>query len=375
MTTVLVTGADGFIGRNLREALQRLDDVRILCIDIAAGPEVLPALLSQADFVFHLAGVNRPRDLAEFQTGNAGLTARIVELITGLDRSIPLIVTSSTQAALDNPYGISKRQAEEAVFAYGRRSGAPVYVYRLTNVFGKWSRPNYNSVVSTFCYNIAHGIDITISDPANMIELVYIDDVVSEFIRVLRGTVPHSNSLLSVGPTYRITLGDLAERIHALWDIRTTLVIPDLADDFTRKLHATFISYLDTKDFSHGLEIKADQRGELAELIKSPHFGQMFVSRTHAGITRGNHYHNTKIEKFCVLEGNALIRFRHLFSNDVIEYRVTGDSWEIVDIPPGYTHHIENIGNGEMITLFWANQIFDHSQPDTYFQEVDCEKD
>lgn len=375
MTTVLVTGADGFIGRNLREALQRLDEVRILCIDITDGPATLPDLLAQADLVFHLAGVNRPKELEEFQTGNAALTARIVELITGLGRKIPLVVTSSTQAALDNPYGISKRQAEEAVFAYGRNTGAPVYVYRLTNVFGKWSRPNYNSVVSTFCHNIAHGIDITISNPDNMIELVYIDDVVSEFIRILRGTVSQSNSCLSVGPTYRITLGDLAERIHALRDIRTTLVIPDLADDFTRKLHATFISYLDTKDFSHGLDIKADQRGELAELIKSPHFGQMFVSRTHAGITRGNHYHNTKIEKFCVLEGEALIRFRHLFSDDVIEYRVTGDVWEVVDIPPGYTHHIENIGNGEMITLFWANQIFDHLQPDTYYQEVDCEKD
>lgn len=375
MMTVLVTGSDGFIGRNLREALQRLEDVRILCFDVSDDPATLPDLLAQADIIFHLAGVNRPRHVEEFQTGNAGLTAQIVETLTNLGKTVPLVVSSSTQAEQDNPYGISKRQAEDAVFAYGRTTGAAVYVYRLTNVFGKWSRPNYNSVVSTFCHNIAHGIDITISNPANVVELVYIDDIISHFMRILQGDMEPSDRCLSVGPVYRTTLGELADRIYQLHDIRTSLVIPDLADDFTRKLHATYLSYLDRNDFSHGLDIKTDPRGELAELIKSAHFGQMFVSRTHAGITRGNHYHNTKIEKFCVLQGDAVIRFRHVFLDDVIEYRVTGTRWEVVDIPPGYTHHIENIGTGEMITLFWANQIFDPAAPDTYYREVQCEKD
>lgn len=370
MRRVLVTGADGFIGKNLSVALGRIKGVEVLRFDVADDPAILPTLLDQSDIIYHLAGVNRPQHEDEFCSGNAGLTRSIVKILTEGRKKIPFVLSSSAQAVLDNPYGISKREAEEAVFAYGRETGAPVYVFRLTNVFGKWSRPNYNSVVSTFCHNISHGLPIAISDPAREVELVYIDDVVAAFLSILEGKTHGSDTFMTVGPTCRITLGALAEMIGGFRDIRSTLVIPDFSDDFTRKLHATYLSFLETDDFSHVLDIRSDSRGGLAELIKSPHFGQMFVSRSHGGVIRGNHYHDTKIEKFCVLQGEAVIRFRHVLSKEVIEYRVSGTSWEVVDIPPGYTHAIENLFDGEMIVLFWANRIFDENHPDTHFQEV-----
>jgi len=370
MKNILITGSEGFIGKNLRVALQRRDDVRILTYDVGIDPAELPSLLSRADIVFHLAGVNRPKNEDEFKTGNKGLTEQIVATLIERGNKTPLIISSSTQAALDNPYGISKKEAEDAVFSYGSVTGAPVYVFRFTNVFGKWSRPNYNSVVSTFCHNIAHGLDITINDPAREMELVYVDDIVADFLKILDGALSSSHECLTVSPTYRITLQALANKIYELRDIRKTLVIPDLSDDFIRKLHATYLSYLDTQDFSYPLDIKTDNRGALAELIKSDQFGQMFVSRTHGHITRGNHYHDSKIEKFCVLQGEAIIRFRHVFSGEVIEYPVSGQQWKVVDIPPGYTHHIENLSDDEMIVLFWANQIFDPGTPDTYFLPV-----
>lgn len=372
--TVLITGSEGFMGRNLREAVGRRDDARITGFDLNHDPADLPGLLSEADIVFHLAGVNRPRHVEEFQAGNAGLTRTIVDCLLEQGKNIPLVISSSIQAALDNPYGISKREAENAVLDYGGRSGAPVYLYRLTNVFGKWSRPNYNSVVSTFCHNIAHGLDIAISDPAREVELVYIDDVVAAFLDILDGKVPPSHGFLSVAPTYRITLGNLAEQVGEIRDVRTTLQVPDLADDFTRKLHATYVSYLDGDDFSYSLETRTDNRGCLAELIKSRHFGQIFVSKTNGRTVRGNHYHNTKIEKFCVLQGEAVIRLRHLFGDDLLEYRVSGDRLQVVDIPPGYTHSIENLSDTEMIVLFWANQIFDPEKPDTHFLPVSSQE-
>jgi len=324
----------------------------------------------EADIIFHLAGVNRPQNVGAFTTGNAGLTQLIVSFLKQHGKKTPLVFSSSTQAAQDNPYGVSKRIAEEEVFGYGRETGAPVYVFRFTNIFGKWSRPDYNSVVATFCHNLSRNLPISISNPANEVELVYIDDIIAVFREILAGTRPGSTEFLTVGPTYRITLKALAENIGRIRDIRATLVIPDLSDEFTRKLHATYLSYLDPVDFSYSLEVKTDNRGALAELIKSEQFGQMFVSRTYGGILRGNHYHDSKIEKFCVLQGEAVIRFRHLFTDEIIEYPVTGSHWQVVDIPPGYTHHIENLGEAEMIVLFWANQIFDPDKPDTYFLPV-----
>ena len=371
--TVLVTGSDGFIGRNLRVALGRRPNVRLLCFDQEDDPAVLERHLREADIVYHLAGVNRPQHVEEFAAVNTGLTRTIVDLLERQGRAPVVVMSSSTQAALDNPYGLSKRAAEDLLLGFGSRTGAPVHVCRLTNVFGKWSRPNYNSVVATYCHNIARGLDITISDPANVVELVYIDDVVAEFTAILEGQRGGAPKPLRVRPVYRTTLAELADLIHRFRDIRTTLEIPDLGDEFTRKLYATYLSYLEPDDFSYPLQIRADGRGALAELIKSERFGQMFVSRTHGGITRGNHYHDTKIEKFCVLQGDAVVRFRHVHGNDVIEYRVSGAKWEVVDIPPGYTHHIENLGAGEMIVLFWANEIFDQMRPDTHCCEVACE--
>jgi len=364
---VVVTGAHGFIGRNLRAALERRDDCRVIGIGSQDSLESVERALKQADLVFHLAGVNRPKNVGEFAAGNAGFTQSIVDILARNDRSPAVILSSSTQAVLDNPYGQSKKAAEDILSAFGARTGARVCVVRLTNVFGKWSRPNYNSVVSTFCHNIAHDLPITISNPVNVVELVYIDDVVRAFLDVIGDG---ASGLVEVQPTYASTLGELADKIYALRDIRRSLVIPDLADDFTRKLHSTYLSYLDPDDFAYDLDMKTDNRGTLAELIKSANFGQMFVSRTHGGILRGNHYHDSKIEKFCVLQGEAAIRFRHIFADEVIEYRVSGQTWQVVDIPPGYTHHIENLSDQEMIVLFWANEMFDPNRPDTYFVEV-----
>jgi UDP-2-acetamido-2,6-beta-L-arabino-hexul-4-ose reductase len=288
-----------------------------------------------------------------------------------LGRTPLLVLSSSTQAALDNPYGLSKRQAEEAVFDFGRETGASVFVFRLHGVFGKWCRPNYNSVVATFCHNIANGLDISISDTSKEVQLVYIDDVVDSFLGILKNCPKvSSREYLGVTPTYKITLGDLADRIYKFRDIRKSLIIPDLSDDFSKCLYATYLSYLANDDFAYDFEKKSDQRGSLVELIKSRHFGQIFVSKTHGGVIRGNHYHNTKTEKFCVIQGKAVIRFRHILSDEVLSYNVSGDNIKVVDIPPGYTHSIENLSNQEMIVLFWADQIFDPEKPDTFYEEV-----
>ncbi len=368
--TALVTGANGFIGRNLRVALGRNPDVRILCFGSDNSADTLEKHLQTADVVYHLAGVNRTTRPEAFDEVNTELTRTLVEMLARLSRTPVIVTSSSTQAVLDNPYGRSKKAGEEIIFEYGARTGVAVHVYRLTNVFGKWSRPNYNSVVATFCHNIAHGLDITISDPQNKVELVYIDDVVDAFLSVMNDCDAPPDGPVSVTPTYIVSLGDLAERLYRLRDAQSSLVIPDLADDFTRKLYTTYLSYLAPDDFAYDLAIHTDQRGALAELIKSEHFGQMFVSRTHGGVLRGNHYHDSKVEKFCVLEGDAVIRFRHIDTDEVVEYHVSGKKWQVVDIPPGYTHHIENLSSGEMIVLFWANEMFDPKAPDTYFREV-----
>ena len=246
-----------------------------------------------------------------------------------------------------------------------------VFIYRFPNVFGKWCRPNYNSVVATFCYNISHDLEISISDVDKELVLVYVDDIVDEFMKVISNDDKYNEKYFyEIGPTYKITLGDLADKIYRLKDIRKTLVVPDMSDDFMRCLHATYLSYLDENDFSYKPDRKTDGRGTLAELIKSKQFGQIFISRSHKGIIRGDHYHNTKVEKFCVLEGKAVIKFRHIVKDEVLSYYVSGDDLEVVDIPPGYIHSIENLGDEEMIVLFWANQIFDPEKPDTYHCKV-----
>lgn len=372
MKTVLITGSRGFIGKNLVVALSRNKELVIKTFDANDDPSVLEAALMQADFVYHFAGVNRPRNPEEFKTGNADSTAAIVAILEKADRKIPILLTSSIQAERDNPYGVSKKAAEEILADYHKRTGAPVFIYRLPGVFGKWSRPDYNTVVATFCHNIARGLEIKISDPHAEIELVYIDDVIRHFTGHVNqpSLSVGAGRYLRINTTFKVTLGDLAAKINSLRDMRTTLKVPDLSDYFMQCLNATYLSFLDTKDFSYPLELKTDDRGSLFELIKSEHFGQIFVSKTFKGITRGNHYHDSKIEKFCVIQGRAVIRFRHVLSKEVIEYPVSGEKIEVVDIPPGYTHNIENLGDGEMIVLFWANQVFNPDNPDTYFTPV-----
>jgi UDP-2-acetamido-2,6-beta-L-arabino-hexul-4-ose reductase len=368
---ILVTGARGFIGRNLTIHLRQNPAYEVWSFDQANSLAALEAWLAQADFVFHLAGVNRPQTEDEFRTGNVELTAHICDSLQAQGKATPLLLSSSIQADLGNPYGQSKHFAEQVVTRYAEQSGATVFIYRLTNVFGKWCRPNYNSVVATFCHNIAHDLPITISDRANEIELVHVDDVVKAFIAELAvETGPNQVICREVGPTRRISLGELADLIHAFRQSRHNLYVPNFADPFVHKLYSAYLSYLEFDNFAYDLEQRCDPRGCLAEFVKSPAFGQIFVSRTVPGVTRGHHYHHIKTEKFLVLEGEAIIRFRHIENEQVIEYPVRGEDFRVVDIPPGYTHSIENVGDGELVTLFWASEIFDREQPDTVYEQV-----
>jgi UDP-2-acetamido-2,6-beta-L-arabino-hexul-4-ose reductase len=374
MKTV-VTGASGFIGKNLVVALRRAQ-VDVFGIDIDSPPGALTAALGDADIVFHLAGVNRPVDEREFTVGNIGSLEALLASLDGLAatrrlRRRPLIVlSSSTQANLDNAYGRSKLAAEQALEGYAERTGTPAVIYQLPGVFGKWCRPDYNSVVATFCHNIARDLPVTISDPDRALELVYVDDVITQFMTHLDVGPWAGVARGAVGPTFCASLGDLANRIRGFRASRDTLLVADASDPLTRRLLGTYTSYLPLPDLAYALQQRTDARGTLAELLKSPHFGQLFVSRTNPGFTRGNHYHDVKVEKFCVLEGDAIIRFRPVLGHEVVEHRVSGKAFKVVDIPPGTTHSIENVGNTEMVVLFWAAEIHDPQQADTHFLEV-----
>ena len=369
MKKVLVTGFKGFVGRNLCAVLRRREDVELYEFDLDNKPAELDVALQQVDFIIHLAGVNRPEDPGEFKTGNTGSIDEICVKLKAIGRSPKIVLSSSIQADLDNPYGVSKRRAEEMLQRFAEDAGAECVVYRFKNLFGKWCRPNYNSVTATFCHNIANDLPIQISDPAHEIDLTHIDDVVEAFFNEMELGTPgfrFAQPLESV----RVTLGELAAKIRSFRDMRISLILPDFSNDFERALYGTYLTYLNEKEFEYGLEKKSDQRGSLAEFLKSPFMGQIFVSRTKPGITRGNHYHHTKTEKFLVLEGKAVIRFRHIDSDEVLEYPVSGGNCQVVDIPPGYTHSIENVGKGVLVTLFWASEVFDPERPDTNYKEV-----
>lgn len=371
MKTVLVTGAAGFIGKNLCSTLEQDPDIEILRFGRHNSMEELTQYIFRADFIYHLAGVNRPENVEEFDIGNRGFTEVLLKLIEESGKKTPVVITSSIQAELDNPYGLSKKAAESAVFEWNRRTRIPVYVYRLPNVFGKWCRPNYNSVVATFCHNITHGLPIQINNPATELTLVYVDDVVTELLTVMDGFAHTSDDGFSYIPrTFKVTLQQLADTLYSFAESRKNLIVPNFEGDFEKCLYATYISYLPEDSFGYDLDMKHDDRGWLAEFIKSRQFGQIFISRTKPGITRGNHWHHTKIEKFLVIEGEALIKFRKIGTDGVLEYKVSGEQLRVIDIPAGYTHSITNVGKTDVITLFWADEIFNPDNPDTYFSEV-----
>lgn len=370
MKTILITGAAGFVGQNLVATLQRRDDIKLTTFDIDDDSAVLAANLAEADFVFHLAGVNRPQNIEEFMTGNTGLTQTIVSLLQEQGKNTPLVISSSVQAAQENPYGISKRDAENAVFAYGRQSGAAVYVYRLPNVFGKWCRPNYNSAVATFCNNIANDLPIQINDPNVVMNLVYIDDVVNSFVAALDGMGSGPEKFCQVQPVHTLKLGEIADLIRSFKETRVTRRIPDMSDPFTKKLYSTYLSYLPVDKFSYPLTMNVDDRGSFTEFIKTIDRGQVSINISKPGVTKGNHWHHTKNEKFLVVSGEGSIRFRKIGEKAVIEYRVSAEKLEVVDIPPGYTHNITNTGETDMVTVMWCNELFDPDKPDTFFEPV-----
>jgi UDP-2-acetamido-2,6-beta-L-arabino-hexul-4-ose reductase len=373
VTKILITGGRGFLGRNLAAHLVEQKDCEIWILDRENSVEDLNKWLLEADIIFHLAGVNRPYDPNEFEKGNAGLTEEICHFLKTNGRFPKIVFSSSIQAKLDNPYGASKAKAENTLRKFATETGACVRIYRLNNLFGKWCRPNYNSVTATFCHNIANDLPIAITDSARVIELSYVDDVVMAFLSEIDGPQTSGDAGTDVS-SYRIQLGDLAGRVQAFHEMRTSLTLPDFADGFNRALYATYLSYLPSEARQHCLDIKSDARGSLAEFIKQKNFGQIFVSRTKPGVTRGNHYHHTKTEKFLVVEGDGLIRMRAIEGGPVQEYPVTGRAYQVIDIPPGLTHSITNVGSGEMVTIFWSSEMFDPNCPDTYYLPVTTER-
>lgn len=380
---VLITGANGFIGKNLQLHLAERKDVEAVCFTRSNTVTQLPDMLQGVDFVFHLAGVNRPQDPAEFSAGNAGLTQALCQAVCDMaettGKRVPIVCTSSTQAERDNPYGQSKRAAENTLRAASRSHGIAVHLFRLPNVFGKWCKPNYNSAVATFCHNTARGLPIQVNDPAAIITLVYVDDVISHFLQLMQEakdkvcvvaeylpmTVGESDFEV-VQPQYTTTVGDLARQIASFKDSRTTLMTEHVGTGLVRALYATYVSYLPVELFTYTVPQYADSRGVFAEMLKTPDCGQFSFFTAHPGITRGGHYHHTKTEKFLVIKGQARFKFRHMQTGETHEVLTAGDKSEIVETVPGWTHDITNIGTDEMIVMLWANEVFDRERPDTF---------
>lgn len=368
---VLVTGSNGFIGRNLCVKLSNIGHA-VCCFDLDTSIDDLKKHLASVDCIIHLAGVNRPLSNEEFYDGNTNFTIKLIELIKDSRRIIPIIFSSSTQALLNNDYGKSKRMAEEILLKFMDETRNPVVVYRLTNVFGKWCRPNYNSVVATFCYNVTHRLPLDIRDADYKINLVYIDDVIEAFSKeILKISSSKQNEIKEIGPIFTISLGQLAEKIIAFSHTRESYYVPHFNTDFDRKLYATFLSYYDTDNFAYNLKMNIDQRGSFTELIKTLKDGQVSVNISKPGITKGNHYHHTKNEKFIVVSGECEIKFRKIGSKEIYTYLANGVDIKAVDIPPGYTHSIKNVGATDSVTIMWASETFDKENPDTYFEEVE----
>lgn len=370
---ILITGAKGFVGKNLIAELHNQGFNELLEYDVDSNNDQLNVFARDCQFVFHLAGVNRPENTEDFMKGNFGFTSDLLDALRKHNNKAPVLISSSIQAALDNLYGESKRAGEDLLFAYSKETNAPVFVYRLPNVFGKWCKPNYNSAVATFCNNIANDLPVLINDPNVSMKLVYIDDVVHTFIQKLKNFTnqpTESGQFEEVNPVHEIKLGDIVDLINSFKGSRNTLQTPNLGDTLTKKLYSTYLSYLPVDKFSYLLKMNIDNRGSFTEVLKSPERGQVSVNISKPGITKGNHWHHTKNEKFLVVSGVGVIRFRKIDSDQVIEYHVSGERLEVVDIPVGYTHNIQNLGDTDMVTVMWVNEIFDKENPDTYYLEI-----
>ncbi len=369
---VLITGADGFIGKNLCLHLAERKDVEVVCFTRKNDVAELPRLLEAVEFVFHLAGVNRPEDPKQFGVSNVDLTAALCNAVClrveATGKKVPVVLTSSIQAARDNPYGQSKFGAEEVVRAAATSHRLPVHIFRLPNVFGKWSRPNYNSAVATFCNNIARGLPIQVNDPAAPLTLVYVDDVIERCMQLMDGAASafDSDGFALVTPSYEITVGEMACLIQSFKDSRSTLTTERVGKGLVRALYSTYLSYLPVEEFAYAVPSHEDARGTFVEMLKTPDCGQFSYFTAHPGITRGGHYHHTKTEKFLVIKGVARFKFRHMHTRETHELITSGDKAEIVETAPGWTHDITNIGDDEMVVMLWANEIFDHTRPDTY---------
>jgi len=373
MARIAITGANGFIGKNLTTHLSCRDEHQILVVDRNDSPSALSEKLRGVNVVFHLAGVNRPTDNTEFVEGNTEYTAKLLNGVLAQTAPPAIVFASSIQAEGETPYGKSKRAAEELLLAH-RQRGHAVAIFRLPNVFGKWCRPRYNSVVATYCDNLAQGVPLRIDAPDAELTLVHIDDLVRCFLacsEALPGLAANS-PFMEVKPTFKVTLASLAEELTRLSEGLNDVVIPDLSNPLTKRLQSTLLSYRKTDQVQRSLKIHSDARGNLFELLRSESAGQVFVSRTKPGITRGNHYHHLKHERFCVISGKGRIELRKLGTEQVHEILVSGETPQTVAIIPGYTHSITNVGSDDMVTLFWANEPFQPEEPDTYFEEVKC---
>ena len=380
---ILVTGAGGFLGRNLVSQLRNIqsgkalnykisNDLTIFEYDVDSDPADLDEYCKNADFVFNLAGVNRPKDQSEYMKGNFGFASILLAILKKYNNTCPVMISSSIQAALDNPYGESKRAGEQLMFNYAIETGAKVLVYRFPNVFGKWCRPNYNSAVATFCYNIANDLPIQVNDRGAVLKLVYVDDVVNELIGALTGDEHLDGDYCFVPTIYEMTLGDIVDMLYSFKRSRDVLSLPNMGNVFTKKLYSTYLSFLPENGFSYPLKMNVDNRGSFTEIVRTAGQGQFSVNVSKPGITKGNHWHHTKNEKFVVVSGKGVIRFRNMNETDgkIMEYFVSGENIEVIDIPTGYTHNIENLGDSDLVTFIWSNECFDPENPDTYFEEV-----
>lgn len=369
---ILVTGAKGFIGKNLIAQLKSSNSHIIYEVNTDTPGELLKQYCADCDFVFHLAGVNRPKREEEFMEGNGEFTKKLLCELEQHNNCTPIAVTSSIQAELNNPYGKSKKYSESLLVHYSEKNNVPVFIYRLPNVFGKWCRPEYNSVVATFCSRIANNLPIEIHDAGKELELVYIDDVVDCLLTSMERTQEQQEKYFQVPLTYPVTVGQIAEMLQSFRDSRKKLYIPSsLEDGLIKKMYSTYLSYVPQNDLSYSLKMNRDDRGSFTEVIKTIHQGQVSVNISHPGITRGNHWHHSKYEKFIVISGEGLIKLRQVYSDEIEKYPVSGEHMQVIDIPPGYVHNITNVGVNDLVTLMWCNECFDPKKSDTYFATVD----